>query len=82
LYAHPDVKGVRGGETFTEVPDDKIIKGYEHTKGQHVLIRPEELDDLKLEKHTTDMVRFVDEAEKPLSRGALLPHARSGPRSA
>ena len=44
-----NVKGVRDGETFTEVPDDEIIKGYEHAKGHHVLIRPEEIDVLKLE---------------------------------
>jgi hypothetical protein len=44
---------------FEEVSEDEIVKGYEHTKGQHVLIRPEELDELKLEaKHTIDMVRF------------------------
>ena len=59
-----NVKGVRDGETFTEVPDEEIIKGYEHAKGHHVLIHPKELDDLKLEaKHTIDMARFVDEAE-------------------
>jgi DNA end-binding protein Ku len=58
------VKGVRDGDTFTEVPDEEIVKGYEHTKGQHVLLHPKELDELKLEaKHTIDMVRFVDEAE-------------------
>src|SRR6476646_5354982 len=33
----------------------------EHTKGHHVLIKPEELNELKLEaKHTIDMARFVD----------------------
>jgi DNA end-binding protein Ku len=59
-----NVKGVRDGDTFTEVHDEEIIKGYEHAKDHHVLIHPEELDDLKLEaKHTIDMVRFVDEAE-------------------
>jgi DNA end-binding protein Ku len=58
------VKGVRDGDTFTEVPDEEIVKGYEHAKGHHVLIRPEEMDELKLEaKHTIDMARFVDEAE-------------------
>ena len=58
------VKGVIDGDEFTEVPEEEIVKGYEHAKGQHVLIRPSELDDLKLEaKHTIDMVRFVDEAE-------------------
>ena len=59
-----NVKGVCDGETFTEVPEEEIIKGYEHAKGHHILINPEELDELKLEaKHTIDMVRFVDEAE-------------------
>lgn len=58
------LKGVRDGDEFIPVPEEEIIKGYEHNKGHHVLIRPEEIDDLKLEaKHTIDMVRFVDEAE-------------------
>jgi DNA end-binding protein Ku len=53
---------VRDADTFTEVPEEEIIKGYEHTKEQHVLIHPKEIDELKLEaKHTIDMVRFVDE---------------------
>jgi DNA end-binding protein Ku len=46
------------------VPDEEIVKGYEYAKGQHVLIDPKEIEDLKLEaKHTIDMVRFVDEDE-------------------
>ena len=46
------------------MPEEEIIKGYEHAKGHHVLIHPKEIDELKLEaKHTIDMVRFVDEAE-------------------
>jgi DNA end-binding protein Ku len=58
------VKGVRDGDTFTEVPDEEIVKGYEYAKGHHVLIDPKEIDDLKLEaKHTIDMVRFVDKDE-------------------
>jgi DNA end-binding protein Ku len=58
------VKGVREGDTFTEVPDEEIIKGYEHAKGHYILIEPKELNELKLEaKHTIDMVRFVDEGE-------------------
>jgi DNA end-binding protein Ku len=58
------VKGVRDGDTFTEVPDEEIIKGYEYVKGSYVLIDPREIDDLKLEaKHTIDMVRFVAEDE-------------------
>ena len=58
------VKGVRDGDTFTEMPDEEIVKGYEYAKGQHILIDPKEIDELKLEaKHTIDMVRFVDEDE-------------------
>src|SRR6187397_1659885 len=56
------VKGIHDGDTFTEVPDEEIVKGCEYAKGQHVLIDPKEIDDLKLEaKHTIDMVRFVAE---------------------
>jgi DNA end-binding protein Ku len=37
---------------------------FENTKGHHVLIKPEELDELKLEaKHTINMARFVDRDE-------------------
>jgi DNA end-binding protein Ku len=58
------VKGVRDGDHFTEVPEEEIVKGYEYAKGQHVLIDPQEIDELKLEaKHTIDMARFVDEDE-------------------
>ncbi len=69
------MKGVHDGDTFTEVPDEEIVKGYEYAKGQHVLIDPEEIDDLKLEaKHTIDMVRFVAENEiDPAMGEALLP---------
>ena len=50
------------GDTFTEVADEEIVKGYEYVKGQHVLIDPKEIDELKLEaKHTIDMKQFVDE---------------------
>ena len=58
------VKGVHDGDEFVEVPEEEIVKGYEHAKGHHVLIHPSELDEFKLDaKHTIDMVRFVDEAE-------------------
>jgi DNA end-binding protein Ku len=58
------LKGVPTQQGFKEVTEDETIKGYEYAKGQHVLIHPTELDELKLEaKHTIDMVRFVDEAE-------------------
>jgi DNA end-binding protein Ku len=55
------LKGVETEHGFEEVPEEEIIKGYEHTRGHHVLINPEEIDALKLEaKHTIDMARFVD----------------------
>jgi DNA end-binding protein Ku len=55
------LKGVETDQGFKEVSEEEIIKGYEHTKGHHVLIKPEEIDALKLEaKHTIDMARFVD----------------------
>jgi DNA end-binding protein Ku len=55
------LKGVETERGFEEVPEEEIIKGYEHTKGHHLLIEPKEIDALKLEaKHTIDMVRFVD----------------------
>jgi DNA end-binding protein Ku len=58
------LKGIETERGFEEVPEEEIIKGYEHTKGHHVLIEPNELDELKLEaKHTIDMARFVDRDE-------------------
>jgi hypothetical protein len=33
----------------TTVPDEEIIKGYEHAKGHYVLIERKEIDELKLE---------------------------------
>lgn len=58
------LKGIETEKGFKEVPEEEIIKGYEHTKGHHILIEPKELDALKLEaKHTIDMARFVDRDE-------------------
>jgi DNA end-binding protein Ku len=55
------LKGIETERGFEEVPEEQIIKGYEHTKGHHVLVEPKELDDLKLAaKHTIDMKQFVD----------------------
>src|SRR6476661_5408289 len=55
------VKGIETEQGFEEVPEDEIVKGYENIKGQHILIKQDELDDLKLDaKHTISMDRFVD----------------------
>jgi DNA end-binding protein Ku len=46
------------------VEEDEIVKGYEFEKGRDVMIRPEEIDALKLEaKHTIELKTFVDRAE-------------------
>ena len=43
------VKEIETDRGFEEVAEEDIIKGYEHAKGHHVLINPEEIDALKLE---------------------------------
>jgi len=58
------LKGIETERGFKEVSEEEIVKGYEHTKGHHILIKPEEIDALKLEaKHTIDMATFVDRDE-------------------
>jgi DNA end-binding protein Ku len=58
------VKGIETEHGFEEVPEEEIVKGYEHVRGEHVLIEPREIEDLKLEaKHTINMEAFVDGSE-------------------
>src|SRR5690348_16408424 len=46
------------------VDKDEIVKGYEVSKGNYVLLDPEEIDSVKLEsRKTLDLVQFVDEDE-------------------
>lgn len=46
------------------VDTDEIVKGFDLGDGQYVLLRPEEIDDLKLEaKRTLDLVQFVPQGE-------------------
>lgn len=43
------------------VDRDKIVKGYEVSKGHYVLLDPEEIENVRLEsKKTIDLVEFVD----------------------
>ncbi len=43
------------------VDRDEIIKGYEVSKGEYVLLEPEEIESVKLEsRKTLDLVQFVD----------------------
>ncbi|HUF55386.1 MAG TPA: Ku protein [Thermohalobaculum sp.] len=42
----------------------EIVKGYEIRKGEYVLLKPEEIDEIRLEsKKTMDLVQFVDVCE-------------------
>src|SRR5271154_1819173 len=42
------------------VGKDEIVKGYEHRKGEYILIEPSELENLKVpSKHTIDVSQFV-----------------------
>ena len=46
------------------VDRDEIMKGYEVSKGQYVLLDPEEIEKVKLEsKKTLDLVQFVDNGD-------------------
>ncbi|MCW3798201.1 Ku protein [Sphingomonas sp. BN140010] len=46
------------------VNTDDIVKGFEVTKGEYVLLEPEEIESVKLEsRKTLDLVQFVDMAE-------------------
>lgn len=46
------------------VDKDDIVKGFEVSKGEHVILEPDELDAIKLDsKSTIDLVQFVDYCE-------------------
>ncbi|MGE3143372.1 MAG: Ku protein [Hyphomonadaceae bacterium] len=46
------------------VENEDIVKGFEVSKGEYVLLSPEELDAVQLEaKRTIDLVQFVDHCE-------------------
>ena len=48
-------------EDGDEVPDDQIVKGYEVSKGQYVVVEPEELEPfMPLPTHSIDLDEFVD----------------------
>jgi Ku70/Ku80 beta-barrel domain len=47
-------------ETGDEVPQDKIIKGYEVSKGEYIELNPEELEAVAIHsKHTLEIKEFV-----------------------
>ena len=46
------------------VDHDEIVKGFETSKDEYVILEPEELDEIKLEsKRTIDLVQFVEACE-------------------
>jgi DNA end-binding protein Ku len=46
------------------VANDEIVKGYEYSKGQYVIIEPSELDNLRVpSKHTIAVSQFIDQNE-------------------
>ena len=51
-------------EATTAVDKDEIVKGYEYSKGQYVIIEPSELENLRVPtKHTIAVSQFVDKAD-------------------
>jgi DNA end-binding protein Ku len=49
-----------GEVAVAAVAKDEIVKGYEHRKGEYILIEPSELENLKVpSKHTIDVSQFV-----------------------
>jgi len=51
-------------EAAAPVGKDEIVKGYEYTKGQYVLIEPSEIANLRIpSKNTVDVVQFVSLSE-------------------
>jgi DNA end-binding protein Ku len=52
---------VESDESAPAVVKDDIVKGYEYSKGQYVLIEPSELDNLRVpSKHTIAVSQFID----------------------
>jgi DNA end-binding protein Ku len=55
-----DVEG-QGDEAATVVQKDEIVKGYEYSKGQYVIIESSELENLRVpSKHTIEVSQFID----------------------
>lgn len=51
-------------EATTAVEKDEIVKGYEYSKGQYIIIEPAELENLRVpSKHTISVSQFVDSSE-------------------
>lgn len=54
------------GEAAAPVEKDEIVKGYEYTKGQYVIVEPSEIANLRVpSKHTVEIQQFVSLDELP-----------------
>lgn len=52
---------VESDEAASSVGKDDIVKGYEYSKGQYVIIEPSELENLRVpSKHTIAVSQFID----------------------
>lgn len=52
------------GEAAAPVEKDEIVKGYEYTKGQYVIIEPSEITNLRVpSKNTVEITQFVSLSE-------------------
>jgi DNA end-binding protein Ku len=55
---------VESDDAASAVGKDDIVKGYEYSKGQYVLIEPSELENLRVpSKHTIAVTQFIDLSE-------------------
>jgi len=55
------------GEAAAPVEKDEIVKGYEYSKDQYVIIEPSEIANLRVpSKHTVEITQFVSLDEVPL----------------
>jgi len=53
-----------GEEPASAVEKDEIVKGYEYSKGQYVIIEPSELENLRIpSKHTIEVSQFIELSE-------------------
>ena len=51
-------------EGATALAKDDIVKGYEYSKGQYVIVEPEELENLRVpSKHTIEVSQFIEMSE-------------------
>ncbi len=51
-------------DTGDDVPDEHIVKGYEYTKGQYIVVDPDELEPfIPSATHSIDLEEFVDLTE-------------------